>query len=399
MGLLEFLNLAYSKVPRQTGVALAGTVLFALAALVLGWIKDYGLGLTLAVVIAILILGVVGSAVATVAVKGAGKFLTWAISALFILVLTLCITSVFFGWPKNGAIFIARLTGAPIILSQITPSEPAISIASSRTVAIQDLVDSVRRPVKGTDETSRAEELSARPRLNVSGTLEMAAGESRTLALSTLNLNDGQIVTNGGDLLIEVNDLISDNGTIRSFPDPIKAATQGEGKSGGKVTIVVHNEITGRLNVQLLGQNGANGADGAKGGTGGKGASGDNSASGVVDCRRGPGRGRTGSSGLAGGTAQNGFKGGDGGILEIRAPSGVSVDDAIVSKLSPGRGGSPGKPGEGGDGGPGGDGGGSSGLCRGEGSTGETGPKGPEGQAGIAGPDGNPGQRIIKQIK
>ncbi|MES2836783.1 MAG: hypothetical protein V4667_04630 [Bacteroidota bacterium] len=87
------------------------------------------------------------------------------------------------------------------------------------------------------------------------------------LIFNEVSLNETRIITNGNTLTIFCNKLICTNSAIISFtPNYLTAINDGKnnysGKRGGIVRIVVLNQMQGKLNVFLDGQNGANGFDG-----------------------------------------------------------------------------------------------------------------------------------------
>ena len=388
-------------IPRQTQFVLAGVIVFAGAAVVLGWMRGYSINLTVSVLFLILFAGFLATALSHVparAYTGVGGFLAWAFSVLLVAVLFLILTSIFFGWPGPGAALAARLLGTEILTSLPSSAAP-ITLPTDEVRLVSNLPPIARDEPDGLDRVKQVQILASRPELLLKGTLEMAAGEKRVLVASTLNLQGGTITTNGGDLTIIVNNLRSDNGTIRAFANPSASSPGQAGKSGGHVGLVVYGAITGRLAVDLQGQNGADGTPGTNGKAGSKGAGGANGASSAVDCKRGPEKGKTGGSGTPGMDGGQGYAGGAGGVLVIQTANVDAVQRVIgTPQLDGGLGGSGGQGGTGGPGGPGGDGGGPNGWCHGNGPQGDQGAPGGNGKTGPKAADGTSGSFHVEQI-
>ncbi|MBK3404176.1 hypothetical protein H0176_22220 [Methylorubrum populi] len=392
------LHWASREIPAQTKLVLAGVIIFAGAALALGWTKQFSPGLTFAAALSILVFGLVASALSAApkAISGAGGLLAWALSTLFIALLALMLSSTFFGWPPAGARLMARLLGSAEVLASLRSEAKPVVVERGRTETLSVLPDDLRSEPVSSDPAARVQELAALPVLTVAGTLRMSGpDERRYLSASELRLDGGSLVTNGGDLVVEVNNLVSDNGTLIATPTPDGAA----GRGGGRVLIIVHGRITGRLGVDLRGARGADGTPGSAGAGGGKGPTGDNAASGLADCSRGAGRGGKGGPGLAGGDGAAGRPGGNGGVLIVRAADLAAakrvIADAVVTAGPGGRGG-PG--GQGGPGGPGGDGGSPRGWCSGGGPGGPQGDQGPTGRPGADGAAGADGSVKFEQL-
>jgi hypothetical protein len=392
----DFLKWAVDVIPEQTKFVLGGVVVFAAAALILGWIRDYSLWTVLGIAFAIIVLGLIVGALSAVSARskrGLGSFLGWALSILLVVVLCLIISSAFFGVPASGAVIISRLLrSADPLTNQSSGSHPVI-INSGDRVGLESLERALREEPSERDPYQRVLDLSKRPELELKGTLELPRGARGYLVASTLRIDGGAIVTNGSDLTIEVNNLIADSGTLKSFLNPETPLPGAPGASGGRIRLIVHGNISGRLVVDLRGQRGADGQAGQNGAKGPKGAPGDNASSGTFDCSRGAGRGRDGGMGVAGGNGADGLAGGNGGVLVVSARDLRVAKDVIGSPdVRGGAGGTGGAAGIGGPGGDGGDGGGPRGWCQGSGPSGSTGPKGPDGRAGGPGPRGAEGQ-------
>ncbi|MCJ2006264.1 hypothetical protein [Methylobacterium sp. J-092] len=402
MSPFEVLGWAKKTIPAQTKLVLSGVIVFAGAALVLGWTKQFSPGLTLAAALSILIFGLAASALSAAprAISGAGGFLAWALSILFTVLLGLMLSSTFVGWPAAGARLMARLLGSAEILSSARSDAKPVVVGRGQTETVGELPELLRTEPAISDPAERVQELATLPALTVSGTLQMSGpGERRYLSASELRLDGGSLVTNGGDLVVEVNNLISDNGAIRSMPNPDATQPGAAGRGGGRVLIIVHGTITGRLGVDLRGARGMNGTQGANGGGGSKGATGDNASSGLGDCSHGAGRGQRGGPGQPGADGTAGQSGGDGGVLIVRVADPAAARRVVASTMvSGGAAGNGGPGGAGGLGGPGGDGGSPRGWCHGGGPSGAQGDQGPPGQPGANGSGGAEGSVVFEQL-
>lgn len=226
-------------------------------------------------------------------------------------------------------------------------------------------------------------------------------------------LNEGVVArTNGEEVTIDVNEIVSRNGVIETFAEGTTAAAGQNGRSGGRIYIKTKK---GRGNLTILAR-GENGGAGFQGPTGGSGAGGGPGRNGVADsesiCRqplstlRPPseggrcyqnwycsvetGDGASGGQGLPGGPGESGRSGGDSALIvvEVSDPSGFEINPVSL----PGAGGAGGSGGRGGPGGPGGPPG--AGDPRGKCRIASTGPQGGSGPLGAAGPIGISG---IKQ--
>src|SRR5437868_9036325 len=65
----------------------------------------------------------------------------------------------------------------------------------------------------------------------------------------------GQLITNGANVRIEVGELLSDHGVIRSFREDQKAAAGQQGRSGGDIELVV-GKASGSLSLEMRGEGG-----------------------------------------------------------------------------------------------------------------------------------------------
>jgi hypothetical protein len=220
-----------------------------------------------------------------------------------------------------------------------------------------------------------------------------AFSSAQYLVVNRLILSrDGRIVTNGSDLRIEANEIISDEGVIEPFAEDTFAVPGTAGKNGGHIYITAKTG-RGTLYIYGRGQNGGHGVDGFPGGIGkagkeGRIAMGTHEKADVVcncghtawklkkdlasdnlflqmiafqqflahkmmhRCISEPGDGAPGEQGGAGASGGDGGRGGDSARIY------VAVDDASTLQIKaypiPGKGGTGGSGGRGGDGGRGG---------------------------------------------
>jgi hypothetical protein len=150
------------------------------------------------------------------------------------------------------------------------------------------------------------------------------------------------------------------------------------GANSANATIIV-DEMIGKFQFDLRGQDGGVGGSGGKGGKGQNGGDGNHGVDGFLDCRSGPQSGRNGGIGGNGGYGGIGGVGGNAGNIVIET-SRFNSDTTINSMLSGGQGGKGGKGGQKGLGGSGGARGSAPGKCssggRGNGSGGSEGENG-----------------------
>lgn len=235
--------------------------------------------------------------------------------------------------------------------------------------------------------------------------------------------NDARIYSDGGALSIDVNEIVSDGGSIEPFPEGQKAAPGAAGRAGGTISVHAKKGV-GKLLLHARGESGGDGFQGAAGAQGEKGTKGparvhdggyqytylENGHEKTVSWRWNerepsvPLGGKkndwhmsAGGYGGPGGSGLPGKKGGDGGPGGDAARLHVVIDDVsgldFIPSTFPGKGGRGGNGGPGGSGGEGGDPGDvpdNCAHCRGDdfifrGERGNAGPKGPDGNAG---PDG-----------
>lgn len=257
--------------------------------------------------------------------------------------------------------------------------------------------------------------------LEVKGTLN----SKEISGINRLFLNaDSKIQVPPEGMVISVNELVSNNGVIETFPDGQTAPALTRGLSAGNVTIRAQ---TGRgiLHIISRGERGGKGAKGGSGGPGNKGPSGSNGECGYHGekhvcedterniyenmkreaagsgqlaeifrahlgrfyCKNETANGGLGQMGAQGGKGGTGSQGGDTGSIYVRIelPSEIQIKPQVL----PGRGGAGGEGGIGGPGGPGGDPGRPDhlDLCKGA-SPGPVGPQGPTGPEGDTGAEG-----------
>lgn len=220
-------------------------------------------------------------------------------------------------------------------------------------------------------------------------------------------LKDKSLQTNGYNIELVANELRSENGIIETFPEDNKAATDNDGKSGGKLTIKVQS-ATGDLKILMRGQNGGDGskgeaypnraADGAAAGSGNR----------MCECIGKnclileathcycESKGSNGGNGTDGSQGHNGNRaghGGNAGELNIAVQDGREFD--LQTYAFKGLAGNPGEGGEGQDGGIGGQRPKTIEAEKCGGDPGGNGSKGSSGNRGASGNDGNLGLMCI----
>jgi hypothetical protein len=239
----------------------------------------------------------------------------------------------------------------------------------------------------------------AETRIEIPQDLEIVGSQnlSSVQEINRLFLRAGSFLgAEGKSISINVNHLISEGGTIRTFlsPSPEKGH---HGVLGGTIQVIAHSGI-GILNVQSNGQDGTQGLDGTPGRTGTNGSPGEAGISEVVPppfiniapepasvrCLRAPTSGGNGQNGAPGVDATSGGNGGDSGKLYVQIEDARSLK--VIPLVRPGIGAPGGHGGPGGAPGAGGPAGAldALGIC----------PKaepGKPGQQGLPGKDGIPG--------
>jgi hypothetical protein len=242
-----------------------------------------------------------------------------------------------------------------------------------------------------------------------------------------------KIYTNGKDIEMFVEQIISDGGSIETFPEGQTAAANTAGRSGGVLKIHARTG-SGSLTVVARGENGGpSTTSGAPGAPGLNGIPGNNANCGFKDndaacgaepaeyqkivqkckdgglmgdlyckilerfyCKMQAGNGGQGGQGYQGGRGGQGANGGDSGniLVEVTDPSNITIAPMSIE----------GAGGLGGPGGPGGLGGqgGAPGqqdrlhICTGVAGWGNPGPTGPVGQLGPEGSSGNKGPVCLR---
>lgn len=236
---------------------------------------------------------------------------------------------------------------------------------------------------------------------------------------------EARLVTEGKDIAIAADEIISENGVVETFSDGATASVGASGRNGGYLSIKAKRG-RGSLLVHARGENGAAGGPGSNGGNGMRGADGQYALSthfpwnGGCGCgprahqlreeiRKGngfarlffdvernnhrciqqPGDGNTGQAGAPGNPGSPGGKGGNSARVYVEIVDATQLKVDVF--LMPGKGGAGGAGGIGGRGGPGGN-PGSSALdhysnCR-VAQAGRPGPNGTNGNPGLAGAAG-----------
>lgn len=397
--LFGVLKLGLRNSPAVTKIAIAALVLFAVATAVS--YNRVPLSVSIFVAVVVLVLGVVATLVAAFATapgkKGSllGHFTAWCFVGTFLVATSLVMSATFFGWPAQGSLFIARLMNAPELIRSDSDVTSPITVKSDMAVGQLDPI--VLAEVTTSDPIDAVAQLAKKPPVSVHSSRITLSGpeEKRVLSASRLELDNAVIVTNGGTLVVEAREIVSNNGVIRSFEQPEQPGRSHDGTPGGTVTLRIYGAMQGILTVNLSGQAGTSGADGRSGTPGSQGAEGEHSSSGALDCSHGPGRGGRGGPGGNGGPGQAGGNGGDGGRLQVEAKEPLALKERISFSAAGGTPGPGGKGGPGGTGGPGGNGGASGGWCTGRGAAGEQGPNGADGPNGQAGRRGGDGLLIV----
>ena len=85
--------------------------------------------------------------------------------------------------------------------------------------------------------------------------------ENTTLSVNRLFIGEVPLRTNGFDVEIQTNELISKKGIVETFPEGLKAAINVDGRSGGNL-IVNAASAHGSLKVYMRGEHGGDGAKG-----------------------------------------------------------------------------------------------------------------------------------------
>lgn len=232
---------------------------------------------------------------------------------------------------------------------------------------------------EGYDLTKLSSITSVWNELNSKGTLRIIDGTYRLdknlkmllLTFHRIELENATIITNSSNLTILCNEFRFKNSRILSFESeefksidaekPIDSGEDGrdgiEGLDGGNVKVLTTDKIiyTGRLNINLSGQDGGDGGNGNNGGRGRTGSSGTNCNGDITQCYRDCGNGGRGRRGQTGGDGGKGGNGGSAGVFDFRL-HGYSTPSPFIFNYTGkgGFGGNGGYAGSGGDGGSGG---------------------------------------------
>lgn len=368
----------------------AAYAVLAISALLLSW--KFAPGVLWPTAIAVFLLGFI----VYLAARGAtgpgssspARTVSWFVIAVVVVVTSLFISAAFFRWPPGGTELLARILNQP---GWMGPDET--TTVTVRSAA--DIPPIVFATAEGSGEFDRSVYLSKLPAIKLDPGAKIEIGGREVLSASSLDLNNGTIITNG-DFSIETLNLIGNGGVIRARASDGKVPFGSLG-GAGDITLIVHSKLGGKFLVDASGRSGADGAQGTPGVNGAPGAEGDHSSSRVF-CDRGPGRGQDGKPGGNGGPGAPGADGEDSGIIRIVVGDQKVFSrpgNLVVSGGKAGMGGAGGMPGQGGDGG---NGGASGGACTGRGAHGSQGPSGNPGTPGANGKPGKDGQVIVEQV-
>ncbi len=300
-------------------------------------------------------------------------------------------SAAYYRYPPFAARLLAHATGKPGFLPAGNAAIERVD-RSNWPQSAAKIPASVKAPLSASGEISRIDELRQRPALLIEGaTIVFDPGTAGRIAASKLTLRDSTLITNGGDLEIEVETLVAENSEIRAFALTGKPAAKGAGRDAGRVVLRVHGRISGVLRVDLSGEAGAAGAPGRPGLAGSAGAAGATAVSAPEKCLKPAAPGGPGGAGGKGGDGGDGAPGGAGGQLTLAAKEPQEAAGRVEFSAEGGRGGAAGAAGPGGEGGVGGPAGLPAGLCIGDGGVGPRGAQGPAGKAGEPGADGAAG--------
>ena len=385
---------AFRISPKAARFLFVGFLLLATAALVMAWQVSLGsLAVTaFLVLVAAIVVTLVLRQLSRAESTAIAAFLLWSLVALVVAILTLFLAAAFFGVPAKGSLLVARVFNLPELLSgnSTESGQPILPVNGGWPATSTAPLD-----VDG-DRFERLDALRHRPSVRL--TSEDVIRGGGTVYVNTLDLKGDVVVTGGQDLTIEAIKVISEGGRIRSFASFEPGPTGIPAAPGGKVTLIVHDRIVGKLTIDLSGRPGGDGGKGSNGGPGGRGAQGDNAASGLFDCKHGPGRGGDGGPGQGGEDGGAGLDGGAGGVLVLAGPDPDALQRSVAYASHGGPAGRGGSGGKGGDGGPPGPGGSASGLCSGTGPSGAAGPRGADGKPGTDGKPGPNGSVVLRKL-
>lgn len=320
---------------------------------------------------------------------------------------------VYFGWPQLSEAKRIRIRMEQT-LAVVEPSQTTFSHEVNHNQTLTYTFDVLSTDTK--IEKSFSKQVKV-PRDFVVRDGQNQFTENTKLSVKRIYLGSTPLVTNGFNVELTADELISEKGIIQTFPDGIKAGPDQDGRSGGELSIVA-SVAAGTLRVYMRGENGGDGTKGPSYAS--RAADGSPAGNGTAECDcvgrmcmnqlslpaqisnsdaspmamvctcssygSDAGRGATGAKGYKGQPAR---AGGDSGNFKISIKDGAGFDIQAF-KIS----GIAGSPGEGGDGQPGGLGGAGRSDnrrdCRGNaGAGGATGPKGDPGDQGSDGKLGN----------
>jgi hypothetical protein len=288
-----------------------------------------------------------------------------------------------------------------LLASAISVSAAESIVYNNNTIQYNSLDETIRqRPNLNALERDRQYFLMNQPDLILDNSILVIdpSAYSQIQALSVRNLilrNGSKIITNGFNLEVAADQILSDQSSVFIAFDPISRGAAQEGTNGGSGvsagTLVLQARVdsNGVLQIILNGQDGQAGGTGVSGPQGVAGRNGDNAADHIFDCAHGGGDGGNGAQGGPGGEGGRGGAGGDGGRLILKGAL-AGQREQIRFQANGGKGGAGGIGGPGGPGGLPGRGGHGSHYCGG-GRDGNSGLPGFSGPNGRDGPNGRPG--------
>jgi len=298
--LKSILQLGWRQAPQVTRVAIGAFVLFSVTTLILS--TRIAPSILFPSVLSVTIIGFIATLAATASAGPSrqilGAVFGWSIVLFSILISSLFTVSAFTDWLPRGSVIVARTLDAPEVIS-VSKNYPVI-VKDGEQVSLKEIRSSFPAMLPG-DRFERIKALAERPSLVIQrgGVLRVgSSGDSDVLAVHTLELEGGTILTGGANFdLTAVRLISSGNGTIRAFADPSAPISRTD---NGTVTITILDKIDGALTVDLSGGAGRQGSPGGPGAPGAPGTPGDNAASGAFDCKRGAGAGGRGLPGSPG---------------------------------------------------------------------------------------------------
>lgn len=323
------------------------------------------------------------------------------------------------GWDAGDGAEPAPAPPAAVAAGRVTPSPAGVYRATGRIQLDQLPAEFFLGPVAG----PVPEELHQKRDLVLDGATlvlgdQAANGRVRSIVANIVRLENGaRIVTNGADLEIMANQIVSDGGRVVAFEfveaarqvsgsAPAPSASTGSGVAapsrpstastelgtpgagGGLLRLVALTPLQGRLTVRLNGQDGADGQPGRPGeGAAAVSFGGGDAIGNLIDCSTG--NLERAVSGGPGGQGGAGGAGGNGGVLELVGP--IAGSRNLIEFQA-----EPGIPGRGGAGGAGGQGGVVRNPACGGGGFSPSGALGPQGGPGPTGEEGQPGRVVLR---